>query len=162
MRDDLITMLDYFEVNALLGIRSCATLFSVDAGLVHYTSALRYPVFVEGDNYSGQPSMTRHPLLRDQLLKHFTAEARALPDALFVPLGAKVAEALEFVARNGALDRERILDGLQHPSPANRERVAYLLGRKLRAELSVKTNADIVDRARNLLQAKIARLRGKC
>jgi len=48
MRSNLVAMLDYFQINAVSGIASCASLFDVDAHLVHYTSALRYPVYRNG------------------------------------------------------------------------------------------------------------------
>ena len=157
MRANLVAMLDHFGIHKLLGISGCAGLFEASAALVHYTSALRYPVYVDGRNYSGQPEIARTPLLRVQLLGHFAEEAEALRGALFVPLGDKVTRALEFVADAGAIDAERILSGLQHPSGAHQERIAYLLGRKAREALSPKTNADSSDRSAASLRAKIAR-----
>ena len=102
--------------------------------------------------------MTSHPLLREQLLTGFGEEARALPGAVFVPLVDKVAEALYFVADHGLLDRNRILDGLPHPSGANAERVAYFIGRKGRSALSAKTNPDKLDQARTRMMQKIEAL----
>ena len=51
--------------------------------------------------------MTRPPLLREQLLTQFGEDAKALPNAVYVPLGDKVAQALHFVADQGLLKRER-------------------------------------------------------
>jgi hypothetical protein len=158
MRANLIAMLDHFRVNRVLGVPSCAELFGAGAKLVHYTSALRYPVFVDGDNYGGTPPMTANPLLRRQLMAWFAEEARALPHALFVPLGGKVSDAVRLLAREGIIDPERVLDGLQHPSGANAERIAYLIGRKPRDRLSPKTNAATIDAAREFLSARIEQL----
>jgi hypothetical protein len=157
MRANLVAMLDYFCLNEKLGISSCGSLFGQHADLVHYTSALRYPVFVNGQNYSGQPRMTRTPLLQKFLGDYFAAELRALPRAVFVPLGPKVAEALRFVAVKG--DADRILDGLPHPSGANAERVAYMIEKKPRHMLSSQTPAGSIDEARNRLKRQIARLK---
>lgn len=109
---------------------------------------LRNAVFVGGENYNGTPNMTRHPFLREQLQTYFGEDAKALPKAIYVPLGDKVAEALHCLADQGLLDRSRILDGLPHPSGANAERIAYFLGRKQRGDLSPKTDPAKLDRAR--------------
>lgn len=61
MRTNLVAMLDHIGVNRWLGVSSTATLWSADECLVHFTSALRYPVFLAGKNYSGQPSMVATP-----------------------------------------------------------------------------------------------------
>ncbi|MDP2787087.1 MAG: hypothetical protein Q8O79_03300 [Pseudomonadota bacterium] len=158
MRPNLVGLLDCVGVNRWLGIRTCDELFGLAAHLVQTTSVLRNPVFVRGENYNGTPNMTRHPFLRTQLLTHFGEDAKALPKAVFVPLGDKVAEALHFVADQGLLDHSRILDGLPHPSGANAERIAYFLGRKSRSALSVKTNADKLDMARDGMTRKLLAL----
>ncbi len=158
MRPNLVGLLDCVGMNRWLGIGTCDELFGTAAALVQTTSVLRNPVFIQGENYNGTPPMTRHPLLRTQLMTHFGEDARALPKAVFVPLGDKVAEALHFLADQGLLDRQRILDGLPHPSGANAERIAYFLGRKSRSALSVKTNAEKLDRARDGMTSKLLAL----
>lgn len=158
MRPNLVGLLDCVGVNRWLGIRTCDDLFGTSQNLVQTTSVLRNPVFVDGENYNGTPNMTRDPLLRDQLLAHFGEDVKALPNAIFVPLGDKVAEALHFLAEQGLLDRNRILDGLPHPSGANAERIAYFLGRKNRNALSVKTNPDKLDQARDTMSRKVLAL----
>jgi len=86
---------------------------------------------------------------------YFGEEARSLRDALFVPLGDKVAQALRLLAREGILVGDRILDGLQHPSGANAERIAYMPERKPKAALSPKTRAEVIDAARAALRRKM-------
>jgi hypothetical protein len=158
MRGNLVAQLDHIGIHRFVGIAGCAGLFGADAGLVHYTSALRYPVFVDGENYSGQPNMIRHRLLRDSMAKYLGEEAKALPNAVWIPLGPRPTEALLWLAEGGILDRNRILDGLQHPSGANAERIAYFLGRKPKSSLSVKTNAATIDAARDSLMRRLATL----
>jgi len=156
MRANLVAMLDHIGVDRHLSIAGCASLFGPNASLVHYTSALRYPVFVDGENYSGQPPMTRHPLLRSQLQDYLAAEVRTLPGALWVPLGPAPTEALLMLAKEGVLDRKRILDGLPHPSGANAERIAYFRGLKARELLSAKTSPRKIDEAKASLLARLA------
>ena len=102
--------------------------------------------------------MVRTPFTRSELLTWFVQEARALPAALFVPLGPAVTEALNLVVRQGALDASRVLGGLPHPSGANAERIAHFLGRKSREQLSAKTDPGKLDRARDHLVAAVGRL----
>lgn len=156
MRKPLVRMLDHFLIHKLLGIPTCGELFGTSRHLVHYTSVLRYPVFVKGRNYKGSPAMTRHPLLRRYLLEHFATELQELPRALVIPLGEKVSESIEFVAQHRQIGRERILSGLEHPSGANSERVAYLIGRKERGKLSAQVRPERIDCARSTLEAKVA------
>ena len=56
------------------------------------------------------------------------------------------------------MKKDRILDGLPHPSGANAERIAYFLGRKNKDALSVKTNAEKLDHAKSSMIRKIQAL----
>lgn len=158
IRPNFVALLDAIGMGRWLGIASCATLFDVDADLVHIGAILRHPVFDGEKNYSGSPGMAKVAFLREQVLRYFAEEAAALPDALYIPMGASVAEGLAWLASEGVIRRERILHGLPHPSGANAERVAYFLGRKERAALSGKTNADQLDAARARLLEQMAGL----
>ncbi|MBN3788852.1 hypothetical protein [Burkholderia sp. Ac-20353] len=159
MRPNLIALLDHIGLNRWLGLSSCDALFGPASHLVQTTSVLRHPVFVDGKNYNGTPNMIRTPFLLQQIETHFALEARALDDAVFVPLGPKVTEALDWLAQRGAIRADRILHGLPHPSGANAERIAYFLGRKARGALSAKTDADRLDALNRDLQARVLALR---
>ena len=158
MRDNLIAMLDHVGAQRALGVASCATLFDPNRNLLHLTSALRHPVFVAGENYNGAPDMLRTSVLRTMVETHLVAEARALPTALWLPLGSKPSAALRHLVSLGVLDADRVLGGLPHPSGANGERIAYFLGRKLRAALSPKTLPEPLDRACDALRARLSQL----
>lgn len=158
IRPNFVALLDAIGMQRWLGIASCASLFDADADLVHIGAILRHPVFVGDRNYSGSPGMAKVPFLREQVLRYFAQEAALLPDALFIPMGASVAEGLDWLADEGLIRRERILHGLPHPSGANAERVAYFLGRKSRETLSAKTNGEQLDAARDRLLAQMAGL----
>lgn len=157
LRDRLVAMMNHVGAPAALGANCFAELFAVDRGEVHFTSALRYPVFVEGRNYNGTPHMLRTPLLRRMIETYLAAEVRALSGALWLPLGPKPAEALHHLASLGILESGRILPRLPHPGSANAERVAYFLGRKPRGRLSAKTRAEPLDASREALRAAFAR-----
>ncbi len=141
MRGSLVDMLNHIGAHRAFGVTTCAALFEPAQELAHFTSALRHPVFVGDANYNGAPGMLRHAILRSMIETHLAEEAAALPAALWLPLGPKPTEALYHLADRGLLDRDRILDGLPHPSGANGERIAYFLGRKDRNSLSSKTSA---------------------
>jgi len=159
MRSNLVAMLDHVGVNALLGIMSTAELWSQRADLVHFTSALRYPVYVGGKNYSGNPSMRTTPHLISMIEKYLAEEAMTLPGALWVPLGPAATEGVNWVVQRGLLRQDRVLLGLPHPSGANAERISYFLQRKSRDELSAKTSPDKIDAARERIRSKIASMR---
>jgi hypothetical protein len=159
IRPNLVALLDHVGLQRWLGIASCASLFGEHAHLMHVTAVLRHPIFVAGKNYNGaSPNMLTTPLLQAQLLDYFAAEAGALPDAVYVPLGPKVGLALDWLARRGVLAPERILHGIPHPSGANAERIAYFLGRKDKATLSSRTNGTQIDADRSALRARMAAL----
>lgn len=160
MRPNLIQLLDNIGLQEVLGIKTCGDLFGASGELAYTTSVLRNPVFLRGGNYNGTPNMVTHPLLRNQVLGLFARDIASTPDAILVPLGDRVAEALHWLASEGVVKRDRILEGLPHPSGANSERIAYFLGRKSRSTLSTKTNPDKLDRSREALVERVKALRG--
>ncbi|MCG7961696.1 MAG: hypothetical protein N0E54_03200 [Candidatus Thiodiazotropha taylori] len=157
MRSNLIRLLDYIGISQKLDIVSCSELFGSKSNLVHYTSALRYPVFKSHKNYSGTPSMVSKPILRKQLENCLFPELKQLSSStLFVPLGPKVEEALSLAVKAGFVNQDKVLGGLPHPSGANAERIAYFLGDKPANELSAKTNPIKIDAAKEKVMAKVA------
>lgn len=158
IRPNFVALLDAIGVQRWLGIASCATVFDQDAGLMQVSAILRHPVFVDAKNYSGSPAPLRNAFLREQVLRWFAEEARQLPDALYIPMGASVSETLDWLVAEGHIRPGRVLHGLPHPSGANAERVAYFLGRKERAALSGKTNGAQIDAAREALLAQMEAL----
>ncbi len=158
MRKNLIAMLDHVGLHRWAGLTSTAELWASRSDLIHFTSALRYPVFINGENYSGQPSMTATPTLRGFLDTCLKEEAIALSNAVWIPLGPKATQGVEWMILEGALDRKNVLIGLPHPSGASGERIKYFLGQKHRDDLSVKTEPSRLDAARERLTAQILSL----
>jgi hypothetical protein len=158
MRSNLVAMLDHVGAHRALGVGSCAEVFEPARELAHFTSALRHPVFVGGENYNGTPDMLRTPALREMVETHLAAEARALPGAVWLPLGPKALAAVRHLVDLGVLDGTRVLEGLPHPSGANAERIAYFLGRKPREALSAKAPSGPIDSARASLRLQLSKL----
>ncbi|WP_278350594.1 hypothetical protein [Marinobacter nauticus] len=149
MRANLEALLDSIGLPEKVGIQSTSQLFGERSDLCHFTSALRYPVFVDDKNYSGSPSILKHPMLRRMIDDHLAKELKLIDgEAWYIPLGRESAKALGYLSAKGVIPKARILDGLPHPSGANAERIAYFLGRKERASLSGKTTPDALDQAK--------------
>jgi hypothetical protein len=124
MRKHLTAMLDGLGLPSLLGIASSESLFSEDRGLLHTSSAIRYPVFVQGRNYTGHsPRILDTPSLRWFLDNVLPEELCQVPQAAIIPLGKSVSEVLDYLASRGSIERGRCLLGFPHPSGANGHRV---------------------------------------
>ncbi len=160
MRTNIVGMLDSIGLHARFGVPTCAALFDPAAELAHFTSALRYPVFMGGANYNGTPDMLRTPSLRATIETLLAAEVRLLPNAFWLPLGPKPTAALGHLVALGVLRADRVLTGMPHPSGANAERIKFFLGLKSRELLSRKTLPEPIERARAMLLAQVAGLAG--
>ncbi len=160
MRRNLVAMLDHLGLQSLLGIESCAHLFSSHSDLVHFTSTLRYPVFAHGLNYSGSPAVLKTPFLLSMCDRWLAQEIDVLAEAWWIPLGSEAKAVIAHMAKQGRMDPNRILDGMPHPSGANAERIAYFLGTKTRDVLSSKTDPDRIDQDKRGLVSKLAAANG--
>ena len=147
MRSNLSKQLDHWGVQTWMGIKSSTELFDGSEDLVQTTSLLRYPIFINGENYRGTPDMTRHPLLRKHLLEHFVREVQEMPDAIFIPLGPQVQKVVDTMVLQGNIPRERIIRGMLHPSGNNTYRITYLIS-KSRGTVPYATNPVPYDNGR--------------
>lgn len=147
MRSNLVKQLNHWGFQKWLGLDSCEQLFSTASNLVQTTSLLRYPVFVDGDDYRGTPDMTKQPLLRKYLLSYFAREVREMKSALFLPLGPQVQKILQSLVTEGVLHGERIVHGLLHPSGNCTYRINYLIGER-QEPVPHATNPAPYDRGR--------------
>ncbi|SHF00885.1 hypothetical protein SAMN05444279_1148 [Ruegeria intermedia] len=160
IRNNLVSMLDAIGVATHFGLQSTSEMFRPGSTDVHFTSALRYPVFVSGKNYNGAPNMLKTPILRSMIETHLAEEAALLPNAIWLPLGPKAEMAIRHLSDKGLISESRILAGLPHPSGANAERVAVFLGRKKPEDASAKTNPVSLLAASVQLKKQIASLKG--
>lgn len=158
MRGNLVRMLDTIGLPERIGAKRAGDLFADQGHRIHYTSVLRYPVLLNGQNYRGNPFPLGSQLLRSYVDRCLAEEARALAEAFWVPLGDVATQVLLHFAATNILKEEHILDGLPHPSPANAERIAYFLGRKERQALSARVNPDAIEARRVRLAGKLAGL----
>lgn len=158
MRPNLIALMDHIGLNRWLGVSSCSALFTSHPELLQSASVLPYPVYCDGKNYNGSPDPTRTPFLTNLIEEHLLPFLQGSPDAILVPLGPVPTRVLTWLVSRQLVDPGRVLNGLPHPSGANAERIAYFLGRKARSALSVKTNAEKLDRDRDRLVSLVKRL----
>ena len=128
MRKNLVRLLDAVGLNRLLGIASTASLWRENSHRAHFTSALRYPTFVDGENYSRSPDMNDVPFLSDRSSGWLKEELSLLTGALIVPMGDMVSKVLMRVGKEMAISNERILAGMPHASGANNGPISRFLG----------------------------------
>jgi len=133
MRPRIIAMLNRLGYAKLLGIKCCSTLWTEDNHLVHFCSVLKYPVFVTGTDYCGQPKLFNTSKLVRLLLEGFLHDMKTInPEAVIVPLGKMVADVLTTLHQNGHIHHklttfENKVVAPPHPSGANAESIALLL-----------------------------------
>ena len=123
MRKNLIEMLDELNLNKKLKIKSISELFDKHDIMLHTTSLIPYPVFINNKNYTGtNPKILDNKILTSYLKKYFYKEVEKLPDAFYIPLGNAVEEVLKHMINEGLIQREQCLFGFPHPSGANGHR----------------------------------------
>ncbi|WP_078550172.1 uracil-DNA glycosylase family protein [Litchfieldia alkalitelluris] len=123
IRKNLIEMLDGIELNKHLNIGSCAELYEDKNYLLHSSSTLRYPVFIQKKNYTGtNPSMLKHPLLIRMIDEILVPELNVVKDAIIIPAGKSVSEVLRCLTSEGRIHHQKILFDFPHPSGANGHR----------------------------------------
>jgi hypothetical protein len=153
MRSNLIKQLNHWGFHRWLKVRDASEFFDGEQKLLQTTSLLRYPVFVNGDDYRGTPDMTKNPLLRRQLLAGFVEEVKALPNAVFVGLGPAVQKVLDKLVSERVLPAERVIGGLLHPSGNCTYRINYLVGPR-NAPPPHATNPETYDAGRSSFASK--------
>jgi hypothetical protein len=153
LRTNLISQLNHWGFHKWLKLSDSAELFSTSRHLVHTTSLLRYPVFVEDDDYRGAPDMTKHPLLRKYLLENFAAEVEELRDAVFVGLGPQVQKVLDRLIQEQILEPDHVIGGMLHPSGNCTYRIRYLIGDRSKP-VPPKTNPVPYDQGRQAFRER--------
>ena len=142
MRAHLVRMLDGVGVAARLWLSTTGTLFGRDRPLLHTTSALRYPVFVNGRNYGGHsPKPLREPLV-EYVYRYLADDLARVRDALVVPLGDAAESAVAHLVRRGVLSESRCLLGFPHPSGGNGWRARHFTARRETMQATVNVWFD--------------------
>jgi hypothetical protein len=120
MRPTLTRWLDGIGLADALRLPGSDLLFGSQANLLYTTSAVRYPVFVNGENYNGRrPPLMKTTLLREYVFGSLAEDLSTAENALIIPLGKAVAEAVQALVAVGRLDSRRCLLKFPHPSGAN-------------------------------------------
>lgn len=123
MRSNLIEMLNELGVNKKLNIESCNELFEDKDYLLHTTSIVPYPVFINNKNYTGfNPRIMDNEVLYNYTKKYFYKEVEHLSNTLIIPLGKAVEEILQQMIKENLIKKEQCLLGFPHPSGANGHR----------------------------------------
>lgn len=123
MRKNLIEMLDEIKLNDKLKIKSCSQLFGDKEELLHTTSVIPYPVFINNKNYTGHnPELLKSEVLMSYVRKYFYKEVKQLKDILIIPLGNSVENVLKKMIDEKIITKEQCLFGFPHPSGANGHR----------------------------------------
>ena len=129
MRRNLVSMLDQIGLAETLGIASSDDLFGSAHHLASHVSALAFPVFVKGRNYTGA-NITREPVFLAIIRQVLAAQLIQAARALVVPLGNAAADAVGLLIDEGVIDPARCLVGFPHPSGANGHRLAHFEARR--------------------------------
>lgn len=151
MRKNLVDMLDQCGIPETLGILHSSELFGQSRDLLHTTSIIKYPVFINGKNYTGhQPPIDRSPLLQHYAYSEFPDElAQIRPPALVIPLGKTVNHVITWLAEEDRLPDHTYLSGFPHPSGANGHRVKQFQQQKQQLQEKVKRWAELMKRNKN-------------
>ena len=147
MRSNLVRMLDAIGIPAALGITSAADLFSAARSLLHTSSTIRYPVFVNARNYTGSPSPVQSAMLMRYARTVLAPELAAVPDAIIIPLGQSVERVLRALSDEGYVDAARWLSGFPHPSGANGHRARLFAAHRESLMRQVDGRLGIASRA---------------
>lgn len=133
MRPRLVEMLNRLGYADKLGITCCSSLWAEDNHLVHFCSVLKYPIFVNGKDYCGQPKLFKVPKLKTLLFEQFVKDIQSIQaGAHILPLGEMVAGVLSQLDTDGHINQHlpRLDNKIvcpPHPSGANAESISLLL-----------------------------------
>lgn len=165
MRSNLTRMLNYYDIPDLVGVPSGEALFGSRWSSLHTTSLLRYPVFVDGKDFTGQIDMLESGVLRKYVENYFCREIASLNDPYIVPLGDEAADALQGLVGEGLVSGDRVIDRLRHPSPEAGSRVGYVIEEVARTDLNpndpVIKCVDKYDAERARVKRRVAELQAR-
>lgn len=125
MRKNLIQMLDHLNLHTYLNLADSESLFNEKEDLLHTTSLLRYPVFIDKQNYTGhKPALTGSPFLYNMAQHTIASELYNKHNTLIIPLGKTVESVMRkwLDENNQQASTNRCLWGFPHPSGANGHR----------------------------------------
>lgn len=121
IRQSLIQMLDKIKLNDYLNIKSCQELFGCKNYLIHTTSILKYPVFINKETYNGsKPSILNNKFLFEMIENQFIEELNQLKeDVVIIPIGKVVSDVLKYLIDHQLIINKRICNDFLHSSFPN-------------------------------------------
>ncbi len=139
MRNNLIQMLDELSLSKHLHIETTKDLFDADCELLHTTSSIPYPIFINGKNYTGHtPEIIDSAFLMKYVKAHFYREIENMEKKpLIIPLGKAVEDVLRVMVKDNVICEEQCLFGFPHPSGANGHRKEHFFNNKSKLEEEV-------------------------
>ena len=136
MRPNIINTLNKLGYQKKLGISCSSELWGNNNYLVNFCSLLKYPVFINGKDYNGNPKPIKVLELKNMLVDEFAKDLQLIPeDAELIPLGDLVADViseldtLNLIPQNINRFEGKIV-APPHPSGANAESISLLLSDK--------------------------------
>ncbi len=162
MRQYLIDMLDYVDINGKFEIKSCKQLFPTSGEpktqyghYVHFTSALFYPVYIKKgenyNNYTGSPKILKHDLLKRYISRFLIKEIEALPNATWIPLGSEVNKVFVYLEHINKINPNLVLHDFPHPSGSACGPRAYFLGKQI-TQFSPKYAIKYANASKNIIE----------
>lgn len=133
MRQNIVNTLNKLGYRNKLGIGCASELWSSKNHLIHFCSLLKYPVFINGKDYNGNPNPLKVTELRSLLIDGFARDLKSIsPDAEIVPLGDFVASVVSELDHMNLVPQkifrfEGKVVAPPHPSGANAEAISLLL-----------------------------------
>lgn len=133
MRNNLINMLDELSLTEYLDITSARDLFNEGCTILHTTSLIPYPVFINDKNYTGHgPEIIESQMLMKYVKGHFYEELEQMQHKpLIIPLGKSVEDVLRVMIKDNIICEEQCLFGFPHPSGANGHRKEQFTNNKI-------------------------------
>lgn len=123
MRANLIAMLEEIGISEKLNLSHASQLFEADCRLLHTTSLIAYPAFVNKENYNGHnPSLLKNDCLYQAAMSMFLKQIESLNNPILIPLGKSVELFLKHLVEKQLIQENHVLWGLPHPSGANGHR----------------------------------------
>lgn len=125
MRSNLTHMLNELNLHTYFGLADSEALFDAACPFLHTTSLLRYPVFINTQNYNGhKPELRGDAFLYNHANRSILSELQALNHIpLVIPLGKSVEMMFRRLLKENLVDEKQILWGFPHPSGANGHRL---------------------------------------
>ncbi|SDN30389.1 hypothetical protein SAMN04488137_4010 [Fictibacillus solisalsi] len=140
MRTHLVQMLDELGLPSLLDLPGADALFGEERQLLHTVSIIKYPLFVNGKNYTGhQPPIRKSSFLMNYARDTLETDILALERPLIIPLGKAVEDVLRVFIGEGKIEESQCLLGFPHPSGANGHRHRQLRERKRAMQEKLRT-----------------------